>query len=375
MLGLPANSAMAGFGPSIFLFIITWLFMMTTGLLLLEVNLNFDKEVNIITMAGRTLGPLGQAAVWGLFLFLFYSLMVAFISGSGELFCDFIEETTAITLSHAAGSIFCTAIFAICIYFGAYAVDHFNRFLMAGMVITYLMLLGFAAPHIEISRLKHVDLSNAFWVAPVMVISFGYHNLIPSLTHYLKGDDKGLKKAIIYGSALPLIAYILWEWVILGLIPAEEFQGSGHIVTHIIRKAVGSPWVIEIAQYFAFFAIVTTLLGVGLSLVDFLADGFGIKKDRTGKGLLCTLALLPPLLLSLSYPHLFVVALKYAGGFGAVLLFGVLPALMVWSGRYGKEKEWSHKLVKGGKGVLVLVILFATTIFAIQLVNALYYHR
>ena len=61
MLGLPVLSAEAGFKPSIFIFIICWLYMVTTGLLLLEVNLWFGKEINIVTMSEKTLGPIGKA--------------------------------------------------------------------------------------------------------------------------------------------------------------------------------------------------------------------------------------------------------------------------------------------------------------------------
>src|SRR5688572_4400078 len=85
MLGLPVLSAAAGFIPSFVLFVLCWLFMVVTGLLLLEVNLLFTEEVSIISMAGRTLGKVGQAVGWVCFLFLFYCLMVAYVAGSGVL--------------------------------------------------------------------------------------------------------------------------------------------------------------------------------------------------------------------------------------------------------------------------------------------------
>ena len=71
MLGMPVVSAMAGFVPSVVMFICSWLFMLITGLLVLEVTLWFSKGVNIITMAGKTLGRAGQLLGWCLFLFLF----------------------------------------------------------------------------------------------------------------------------------------------------------------------------------------------------------------------------------------------------------------------------------------------------------------
>src|SRR5206468_11353 len=92
-----------------------------------------------------------------------------------------------------------------------------------------------------------------------------------------------------------------------------------------------------VARFFSFFAIVTSFLGVSLSLMDFLADGFGIKKTRTGRIALYLMTFVPPLLITLIDPRAFLSALEYAGAFGVVTLLGLFPALMVWSGRYQRH--------------------------------------
>jgi len=74
MLGLPVMTGVVGFLPAAAMFGLGCLFMMVTGLLLLEVNLFYEDEVSIISMCRRTLGPLGAATGWLTFLFLFYSL-------------------------------------------------------------------------------------------------------------------------------------------------------------------------------------------------------------------------------------------------------------------------------------------------------------
>ena len=91
------------------------------------------------------------------------------------------------------------------------------------------------------------------------------------------------------------------------------------MATHSLTSIVGSPRVTTAAQAFAFFAIVTSFLSVSLSFVDFLADGLGIEKNRTGKVILCTLTLGPPFGFALLYPKIFLVALNYSGAFGAVV--------------------------------------------------------
>jgi tyrosine-specific transport protein len=370
MLGLPVLSAQAGFQPSVVMFLICWLFIACTGLLLLEVNLWYGEDVNVITMADRTLGRAGKWVAWFVFLFLFYSLMVAYVAASGSLITDFVGQVTNIHWHPGIGGFLFSLICGILLYGGTAAVDWFNRLLMLGLVVSYLSLIVVGSPYVEPRLLEHRDWSAATLVIPAMIISFGYHNLVPSLTHYFKSDVKSLKWTIIIGSAVPLIIYLLWEWLILGIVPLEGFKNAldqGEIATEALKNAVGASWVLDVAQAFAFFAIVTSFLSVALSFVDFLADGLKIKKTAQGKLLLILLVLGAPFLFALIYPTIFLIALNTAGGFGAVILFGILPALMVWKGRY-QQKLGHVQIVPGGKLVLLAVMAFSVWVVVLQLI-------
>ena len=46
------------------------------------------------------------------------------------------------------------------------------------------------------------------------------------------------------------------------------------------------------------------------------------------------LTLGPPFLLALTFPNLFFDALDFAGTYGVLTLFGLLPVAMAWSERY-----------------------------------------
>ena len=74
----------------------------------------------------------------------------------------------------------------------------------------------------------------------------------------------------------------------------------------------------------------------------------------------------PPYLLAYTYPGLFYRALSYAGGFAAVTLFGIIPALMVWKKRQlapEAEGKW------GGNLILFCVILFALWVISMEVIN------
>lgn len=372
MLGLPILSGMAGFQPTLVMFILSWLFMVATGLLLLEVNLWFPEDVSLVTMAGKTLGRLGKAVAWGGFLFLFYALMVAYIAAIGELISDFSLLLLHVPLPSWLGSLAGALLFGSAVYLGTGAVDEWNRYLMIGLVVSYALLLILGSQHVDSDLLKHHDWSAVVAVIPAMIISFGYHNLIPTLKTYLHGDLPRLRLTILAGTAIPLLIYLFWEWLILGLIPVEgaggfrEALGQGDMTTRALKNAVGSSLVVDIAHAFAFFAIVTSFLGVALSFVDFLADGFHIKKDARGKALLCGLVFGLPFIFALIYPKIFLTALKYAGSFGAVTLFGLLPAAMAWMGRYRKGIP-GVRVLPGGRFSLALIIGAALAVMGLQL--------
>ncbi|MGA8164797.1 MAG: aromatic amino acid transport family protein [Waddliaceae bacterium] len=375
MLGLPAVTVQGGFLPTLLLFVIVWGFMAATGLFFLEVNLWFTEETSMTSMAGRTLGKGGQSIGTALFALLFFSLMVAYVGGSGELFSEFFKENLNVALPGWVGSFLLSFFFGIVLYFGTAVVDRINRVLMIGLIATYSLLVVMGGGHVDVSRLVQANWSSAIYAMPVMIVSFGYHNLIPSLSTYLKHDVQKLRFIVLVGSAIPLIIYLLWEWVILGVIPIQGEDGAcqvlsrGDMVVCVLRQTAGSSWIVGLADYFSFFAIATSFLGVALSFVDFLADGLSIKKNAKGKIFLCALCLSPPFFFAILNPNIFLDSLRYAGII-AVVLFGILPPAMIWSGRYVKKLN-RRPLVPGGKAAVIAVMMFSIFIVALEIYRRL----
>lgn len=98
MLALPVATGFAGFIPSVVLFVACWLYFTYTALLMLEVNLWFGDNVNLITMANRTIGRWGEFLSWLIFLLLLYALTTAYVAGSGSIMITFIAAFTGYTL-------------------------------------------------------------------------------------------------------------------------------------------------------------------------------------------------------------------------------------------------------------------------------------
>src|SRR3990167_1095263 len=89
MLALPVATAGGGLIPSWLVYFLSWAFGVSTGLLFVEIGSWLPKKANIVSMAETILGGWGKWLAWGLYLFLFYSLTVAYVAGGGDLLSNF----------------------------------------------------------------------------------------------------------------------------------------------------------------------------------------------------------------------------------------------------------------------------------------------
>ncbi|MCB1180825.1 MAG: tyrosine transporter [Chlamydiia bacterium] len=359
MLALPVLTADGGFFPSVFLYLLCWLFMASTGVLFVEIYLWNQKEVNIVSMAGYTLGKWGKAVAWIVYLYLFYSLSVAYVAGGGNVIND-IFEILIPWVSQWVGPWVFVLMFAPFVYVGAKAVDRINTLFMMGLIISFVIFVILGICNIDARLLQRSNLPMALLATPVLFTSFGFQGVVPTVTTYLNRNPKRARLAIFIGSAIPFFVYLLWQTLILGLVPLDQLEKArmlGQSAVYPLRYILDLPWLFRVGEFFAFFAVVTSFLGVTIGLLDFLSDGFKIEKTPLSRFFLCLLIYLPPLVMATSRPMIFLDALNYAGGFGCALLLGLLPILMAWRGRY-KKKFKNEQLLPGGRILLLLLLLF-----------------
>ena len=350
MLALPAVCQDSGFVPSTVALVGCWLYMVTTGLLVLEVNINTMRAtgsdaVSVSSMAGRTLGPLGVNFAWTAYVFIHYALLVAYISRSGEIVSDALggavsSSTAAIAYAAALGGFMFLA--------ESSRLEAVNSALVVVVVGTFAPLLAIAAAGANPENFLTGDWSAVPNTIPVIALAFVFHNVVPTVSSMMEGDGRRARTAVVAGTAIPFAMFVLWDAALLGNVSAADAAAALDAVARSggAVEAISDPLVAlratsepanALVEAFSFFAISTSFIGFVLGLTDFLADGLGWQAPEKGKKDPRTfaLALVPPTVFALSYPDIFLSALDSAGTFGVLTLFGCLPPLMAWSDRYG----------------------------------------
>ncbi|KAL3325319.1 hypothetical protein AABB24_039090 [Solanum stoloniferum] len=369
ILAIPAVTQESGFLASAVVCIICWIYMVASGLLIAEVNVKTMCElgsggVSLVSMVRRTLGNTGvQVACWS-YIFIHYALLVAYVARSSDILTTF----TGIPLWETA-TLFSLLLGGICFSGSQRTIGAVNGVLVFGIIASFTALVVVASGDLHWEALLKANLEAAPQSIPIIALSFVYQNVVPVLCTNLEGDLSKVRSAIIFGTAIPLALFLVWDGVILGTITTLGTEADKIAdPLQLLRSTNGI--VGPIVDIFSLLAIATSYIGFVLGLVDFLADLLKLPSSPN-RPLPYLLTLVPPLILSLLDPEIFFKALDFAGTYGVLVLFGLLPAAMSWSDRYSESTQTPNlpPLVPGGKITILLVFGGAAFVILSEIVE------
>ena len=335
MLGLPVVSASSHFQLTCIMLLVAWILMTAGAWALLKVNLALPEGNNMITMSEATLGPIFKYITWVVYLMLLYTLICAYLAASGDLLHTLLH-TIHLPVDRTISTVLVTIILGSIVYAGIGSVDGVNRLLMTAKIVICLVVIATSVPSI---KPHYLSAGNYAWHGStflVMICSFGYAIILPSIRVYLKSDGKALYRVLLIGSVLPVILYVFWIAAVQGAVPRTGVHGLLAMngvadttsrlmleISHITHKAM----LHSLSIIFVSICSITGFLGVSLALMDFLADGFKQPKQGLSHFILAVVTYLPPMLIVIFAPSLFIHALAYAG-MCCIYILIALPILM-----------------------------------------------
>ncbi|MCG9745234.1 aromatic amino acid transport family protein [Shewanella sp. Isolate8] len=379
MLALPLATASLGTIPALLLLVAIWAVSIYTSLLMLEINLRAGVGLNVHAITGKTLGKVGQLIQGGSFLSLLFALTMVYLMGGSSLLKSRFEPL-GIEVSHEAAVLLFTFIFGGFIAIGVSWIDKVSRVLFTAMVALFVIVVLFLLPEVSpnyILRESATELVSKgelgnLWLAaiPVVFTSFGFHVCIATIVRYLDGDAMSLRKVLMIGSTIPLVCYILWLMVTLGTVggaTVHGFEGSLPKLVAALQGIAHSSILQQCIDLFANLALITSFLGVTMSLFDYIAELTRARENLLGRVQTWLVTFVPPLLCALYYPDGFIKVLGFAA-LPLVVMIIFLPIAMALGQR--KQSLGGYQ-VTGGQFALGAAALVGLVIIAAQLWVAL----
>ncbi|MDH2924050.1 tyrosine-specific transport protein [Nicoletella semolina] len=360
MLAMPITSAEMGFSYTLILLFALWALLSYSALLFVEVYQKAEsKDAGAATLAEQHFGLFGRISVTVVSIVFMYALLTAYALGGGNLLMPlfaFLGEN-----AESFSIVLFVVVFAIAVTIGVNAVDVFTRVLFIIKLAAFGFVLFMMLPNVTLDNLGAMPLHYLLIISasPVFFTSFGFHVVIPSINNYLEGDIKRLRIAILTGSAIPLVAYILWQMATHGVFSQLQFV---EIIRHnptlnglveATFSATGSELISHIVRLFSALAIITSFLGVALALLDCLDDLFKRINSNLNRFSLSLLTFLPVLFFALFFRN-FLGVLTYAGQM--FTFYGLLlPVGMVWVLRR-KFPNLPYQVIGGNFGLLLTLV-------------------
>ena len=349
MLALPIATGISGFFPSLIFILLWFTYSLCTMLILLEC-MGYLKDIDnagFLSMSQQFSGPIGKILIRTCYTLLLYAVTTAYIIGGGQILHN------ALHLMQIDWPLkICCIIFSVCFSYISMQkfniVGTINQWLMYVLIGAFLCMVASLSIYLQPSAL--ITWSNPWALLPsasIIVLSFACHNLLPTILHNIGDDIIAIRRSIYVGMLVPLFIYLLWNMIIIGILPPT---GSGSIIditTHhtahggelamlaqSLHAATGSVGVLDkLFMVFGLSAIITSYMGVVVSLKDFLIQALKIHQYPSYAPLSMLLIFIPTIFFAVCYPHGFSIVLHGAGLIVAYI-FGLAPILWTYRARY-----------------------------------------
>ena len=330
MLVLPELASGPGMTLSTAILCIAWFMNLVSGLTIADVAIRQhetsgdDVPSSFKEFAESTMGIGAANAVSGISVFL-NSLVLAFdVSKAGEVGDSLLESTGLV--GHIGLPIF--SIMWVTVLGSVVASQRLERLskvasmLVMGLFGTFaaLLLPGLAhlsdpmavftaAPTLE-GGTEIVE--GIFRMAPVVITTLVFQNIVPSITRLLDYDRAKITSALVAGSFIPLVMYFSWCMTMLGGGIVDDGLVSGGLLL----------------SAFSLITVGGSSLGSLVSLSEEVTIALNLEKKETFSIESVSLPILASLVIGQVFSSDITSLLKIAGSFGSPLLYGAIPVAM-----------------------------------------------
>jgi len=262
ILGLPYVFSRSGFGAGVFWLLFLGAIMIYVNLALGEVTLRTKAIHQLPGYAGRYLGGFGRRLMFFAMVFGIYSALLAYLIGEGQSFSQIFTGGLDYAIYFGVGF---WVVMTLLLREGLKGLKKIETWGVLAIIAIVFWIFIYFVPNVQISNLSYVNWQNVFLPFGVVLFALLGFTSIAELRREIKGDEKLLKKAIFVGALIPVILYIMFSFVFVGVL--------GQTVTEVATLSFG-----KLINVLGIFTMLTSYFVLSFSLRDVFM--FDMKKNR-----------------------------------------------------------------------------------------------
>jgi len=359
IFGLPFAVVQVGFAAGI-------IYLLALGALVLLLNLIYG-EVILRTPGDHQLtgygeiyfGRWGKLVATASLLIGIYGALWAYLLKIGGFLALFSPPVggQAISFSPTLFSLgfFCLASLAILI--GLRAVSLLEVILVSLMLLFIFILATVGLPHLSLANYSLIaspySLNALFFPYGIILFTLTGFSAIPEMEEVLRHQHGQLKRAVISGTIIPILVYLIFVFVIVGI---SGGQTSEDAISSLVMFLPS--WVVKLGAGLGILTMSTSFLSLGYVLREVWFRDFRLPRPAA-----LTLALLPLLLLFLLGTKNFLLILEYTGAITGGLSGLLIVALFLKAKSAGQQTPAYRlnvpKIILGILGIIFILGMFS----------------
>jgi len=354
VLGIPYVVAKAGFLTGALDILVLGAAVMLIFLYFGEVVLRTKETHQMTGYAEKYLGKWGKRIMAFAMVFGIYGALIAYILGEGEALAALVGGPPMLY------SLLFFIVAAALVYFGLKAIARSELLLGMIMLVVIIIIIALTAPYVKLQNLAQFNIANFF--IPYGVILFAFMGAVSVVEAKEElTNRKKLKKCIIWGCLIPIIAYFIFTLVVVGSTGSalwETLRANERVATVALVKVVGYK-IAAFGNLFAIFAMGTSFLALGLALKEMYIYDYHLNRN-----LAWSLTVFIPLAIALLNLTNFIQAINISG----VIAGGaesILVVLMFLKAKKMGEREPEYKLPANKFLAWLLIALFVVGVLAL----------
>jgi amino acid permease len=334
ILGIPAVIAKAGFFTGIVSIFFLGAAILILHLYLGEICLRTKKRHELTGYAEKYLGKWGKRFMAFSMVFSIYGALVAYLIGEGEILSSIFGGGNP--LYYSIGFFI---VMVVLVYSGLKIIGKSELIMNIFMIGIILVISILSFKYFDISNISGFYFNKLFIPYGVIFFAFIGTTAIPELKEILIKNRREVKKAIIIGTAIPIIIYALFSFMIIGVVGNNFLKlGPSQEIATIALGLFSSDLINLFANIFAIFSMATSFLALALALKWMFHYDYGINK-KISWGLTVSI----PFVIALFNLTTFVETLGIVGAVGGGIE-GTLIVLMYHKAKQKGERKPEYSL-------------------------------
>ena len=349
ILGIPYVTAKAGFLTGLTGIILIGVAVLFLNLYTGEIALRTKGSHQLTGYAGKYYGKAGKYIMTVFMVFGLYSALIAYIIKEGQVLSAILSPILGGSPLIYSMIFFIT--FSIIVYLGLKVVEKSELFMGIFFILIILTILIFALPSINYQNLSSFEPANMFIPYGIILFAFFGISAIPAVREELKNNEKSIKKAIIIGSTIPIILYIVFTFVVVG---ASSQVTDGAILG--LSEVLGYK-VFLLGAILGIVTMATSFIVVALALKEAYMFDFKLK-TFTSSTLACSIPLIIALIMILAnVKNAFFMVLDIGGTLG-VSLSAIFITLIYFKAKKHGDRKPEYSINNKFIGYILIAMFF-----------------